>query len=219
MFSWVSFSLKPIISLPREGEYPQKHRPVLGIMSEYSHPLFHVKTISCISQIKTFKRIFPPSFLSGVSFSLLWLWFLPYRLLLFYSIHKPCCSLHTTSFPFSHHHQPSNHISRQSHLHPLPHHNPLHSSYMHLSSTYSSFQSISTKHSFSLFRHTFHISHVLHYEIVHVRCKWVSRLLDMHGNRLWLCYDLCRLIYHPLCLLLPLKNQPSNCWMCPSCVQ
>ena len=133
MFSWVSFSLKPIISLPREGEYPQKHRPVLGIMSEYSHPLFHVKTISCISQIKTFKRIFPPSFLSGVSFSLLWLWFLPYRLLLFYSIHKPCCSLHTTSFPFSHHHQPSNHISRQSHLHPLPHHNPLHSSYMHLS--------------------------------------------------------------------------------------
>ena len=46
---------------------------------------------------------------------------------MFYSIPKPCYSLQTTPFPFSHHQQPPILNSSQSLLHPLFPHKPLHS--------------------------------------------------------------------------------------------
>ena len=44
---------------------------------------------------------------------------------MFYSIHKPCYSLQTTSFPFPRHQQPPILISSQSLSHPLSPHKPL----------------------------------------------------------------------------------------------
>lgn len=51
---------------------------------------------------------------------------------MFYSIPKPCYSLQTTPFPFSHHQQPPILNSSQSLLHPLFPHKPLHSTCLHL---------------------------------------------------------------------------------------
>lgn len=34
---------------------------------------------------------------------------------------------------------------------------------------------------------------------------------------LLLCCDYCPLVYHPECLNPPLKDQPSDYWMCPQC--
>ena len=45
---------------------------------------------------------------------------------MFYSMCKPCYSLQTTPFPFSHHQQPPILISSQSLLHPLSHNKLLH---------------------------------------------------------------------------------------------
>ena len=51
---------------------------------------------------------------------------------MFYSIHKPCYSLQTTSFPFPRHQQPPILISSQSLSHPLSPHKPLHSTRLHI---------------------------------------------------------------------------------------
>ena len=51
---------------------------------------------------------------------------------MFYSIPKPCYSLQTTPFPFSHHQQPPILISSQSLSHPLSPHKPLRSTCFHL---------------------------------------------------------------------------------------
>ncbi|KAM7459004.1 hypothetical protein BLSTO_00223 [Blastocystis sp. subtype 1] len=39
------------------------------------------------------------------------------------------------------------------------------------------------------------------------------------GKGLLLCCDYCPLAYHPACLTPPLKEQPSDYWMCPQCAQ
>ena len=51
---------------------------------------------------------------------------------MFYSIHKPCYSLQTTSFPLPRHQQPPIPISSQSLSHPLCRYRPLHSTCFHL---------------------------------------------------------------------------------------
>ena len=51
---------------------------------------------------------------------------------MFYSIHKPCYSLQTTSFPFPRHQQPPILISSQSLSHPLFPHKPLCSTCLHI---------------------------------------------------------------------------------------
>ena len=51
---------------------------------------------------------------------------------MFYSMSKPCYSLQTTPFPFSHHQQSPILVSSQSLLHPLSPHKPLCSTCLHL---------------------------------------------------------------------------------------
>ena len=81
---------------------------------------------------------------------------------MFYSIPKPCYSLQTTPFPFSHHQQPPILISSQSLSHPLSPHKPLHSTCLHPMYRCGSFPSITTKHPFRVFHHSTHTSHILH---------------------------------------------------------